>query len=268
MVLYIEHHQIFSIPNGILVEHSSIPVCSGCRIHGFPFPFGLGYSIVGTTIQIVRGVVEHACVRTVGEASHGLPVKIKGGGGGGQVFEGKGVFPGLFIEFRNILQIKIVPGNPSLVVGEEGLVMCDFPSPAWVACIGGTRFHLRRVDRYLNTCSRNEIVAFGHRKELVLFINILGHIVHPTRPAAHISIYKSSLVVVLLYKTLELHLVAVQPPPDVMDVFVDGSHQYFGQILVVVKVCHLLIIKVHVESHGTVPPLRLPKHILEFFKAQ
>ena len=63
-------------------------------------------------------------------------------------------------------------------------------------------------------------------------------------------------------------LVAVQSPSDVVDILIDGAHQYLGQILVVVKVGHFLIVEVHIKSHGAVSPLWFPEYILELFKAQ
>ena len=268
MVLYVQHDQILSIGSGILIEHSVRPAYGGRSIHGFPFPFGLGNAIVGTAIQVVRSIIEHAGVRTIGEARHWFSVEIQGSGGGGEVFEGKGVLSWFFIEFRYIFQIKTAPGNSSLIIGEEGFIMCYFPSTARITCIGGTGFHFGRINGYFNAGPSNKVVPFGHGKQLVLLINILGHIIHPSGPASHIPVNKGSLVIVLLYKALELGLVVVQSPPDIVNVLIDGAHQYFGQILVIVEISNFLIIKVHIESHSAVSPLRLPKYVLELFKGQ
>ena len=268
MVLYVQHDQILSVRNGILIEHSRSPACSGCGIYRFPFPFGLGNTIVGAAIQIVRGIVEHPRVRTIGETCYWFPMEIQGSGGGGKIFEGKGIFTRFFVEFRYVLQIKVVPGNPSLIIGEEGFIMCYFPSTARVICIGGTGFHFGRINSYFNAGPCNKVITFGHGKKLVLLIDILGNIVHPGRPTSHIPVYEGSLVVVLLHKALELGLVGVQSPSDIVDVLVDGTHQYFGQVLVVVKIGNFLIIKVYIESHGTISPLWLPKYVFELFKAQ
>ena len=270
MVLNCQHHQVLAIRYWIFVKLSYGPIICRSGINGFPFPFGLGNTIIWTSIQVIGGIVDEPSITAIGKACHWSTVKEQRGWCRWHFFKGEGVLSWLFIILGYIFQVQSTPRNTSRVVFKIGFIMGNFPASAWVTGIGRIVFQLCRIHIDLHWSTRNKELTCTHGTELVLLINVLGYIVDPSRPTSGIPIDKGSLIVVLGNKPFKLCLIGIGSPTDVMDILVDGTHQDFGKIGVHIKIGNFNIIQVYVEPQCTVPPLWLTQYIfkgtqLQFF---
>ena len=103
--------------------------------------------------------------------------------------------------------------------------MGNVPSSGRITGIGRVVLQLCRIYIYFYGGTGYEKFSGGYRTKQVLFINVLGHIINPTGPTAGIPIDKGTLVVVLCNEAFKLRLVGIGAPSNVMDVFIDGTHQ-------------------------------------------